>query len=277
MASIAIVWVLGAILSVQGGAAFAKQLFPLIGAEATTFLRVWISAIFLLVIWRPWKEKLTRKVWGVVLVYGICLGLMNLLFYQSLARIPLGIAVALEFTGPLGVAILSSRRGLDFVWALLAAVGIFLILPTSDLSHGIDLIGAAFALGAGVCWGFYIIFAQKVGRHISGGQATALGLSIAALTILPFVWRPVTVANFSPTVLVFGFFVALLSSALPFSLEMKALRHIPSKTFGVMMSLEPAVAALVGLLFLNENLTLIQYGAIACVMLASAGSARFSR
>lgn len=170
MAGIAIVWVLGAIFSVQGGATFAKQLFPILGPEGTTFLRVWISAIVLFGIWRPWRHGLSLKAFQYVAIYGLSLGVMNWLFYQSLARIPLGISVAVEFVGPLGVAILSSRKGLDFIWALLAATGIILILPHTDFSQSIDVIGVLFALGAGVCWGLYIILPKNWGVISQAGE-----------------------------------------------------------------------------------------------------------
>ncbi|MDG0815216.1 EamA family transporter [Bdellovibrio svalbardensis] len=267
-----IIWVFIAILSIQGGATFAKQLFPAIGPEATTFLRVWISALLLLAVYRPWKQGLSRKAIFAVVLYGMSLGAMNLLFYLALERIPLGVAVALEFVGPLSVALFASRKARDFLWALLAAAGIILILPHTDFSQSIDLLGVLFALAAGVCWGLYIIFAKKVGEHIIGGKATALGMFVAALTVTPTSLSHVHFAELDGKIWMMAFFVAILSSALPYSLEMMALRSIPEKTFGVLMSLEPAFAALMGLLFLSENLNGTQWLAIFCVMAASAGS-----
>ncbi len=272
-----IIWVLISIVSVQGGATFAKRLFPLIGPQATTFLRVWISALLLLAIYQPWKHKLSKKAISTVILYGISLGVMNLLFYLSLERIPLGVAVAVEFTGPLSVALFSSRKPSDFIWAILAAVGIVLFLPHSDFSSNIDVIGVLFALGAGVCWGLYIIFAKKVGNHIIGGKATALGMFVAALTVTPTALSHVHFVAMDGSIWLMAIFVAILSSALPYSLEMMALRSIPEKTFGVLMSLEPAFAALMGFLFLNENLSRIQLLAIVCVMVASSGSSLTSR
>lgn len=272
MANIAILWILGAIFSIQGGAAFAKQLFPIIGADGTTFFRVWFSAIVLFGIWRPWRHRPSLKAFQYIAIYGLSLGLMNWMFYQAFARIPLGIAVALEFIGPLGVAILSSRKGLDYIWALLAAAGIALILPHTDFSGSIDVVGVLFALAAGVCWGFYIIFAKKLGSHITGGRATAWGMMAAAISITPMTIHAVPWSTLTVKTVLIALAVAILSSALPYSLEMKAIRRVPSKTFGILMSLEPAAAALSGLILLGEKLTLVQWAAIGCVMVASLGT-----
>ncbi|MGE5085666.1 MAG: EamA family transporter [Bacillota bacterium] len=272
MANVAILWILGAIFSVQGGAALAKQLFPVLGADGATFFRVWFSALVLFAIWRPWRHRLSLKTFRYVAVYGLSLGLMNWMFYQALARIPLGIAVAVEFTGPLGIAILSSRKGLDYLWALLAGVGIAMILPRSDFSGNIDAVGVLFALAAGVCWAIYIIVAKKLGSYIAGGRATAWGMMAAAISITPMTLHAVPWATLNVKTVLIAIAVAILSSSLPYSLEMKALRHVPSKTFGILMSLEPAAAALFGLAFLSEQLTLIQWMAVACVMVASLGT-----
>ncbi|UYL08615.1 DMT family transporter [Bdellovibrio sp. SKB1291214] len=274
---VAVLCVLIAIFSVQGGASFAKQLFPLIGPQAATFWRAWFSALILLAIYRPWTQKFSASTLKTVAIYGVCLACMNLTFYLSIERVPLGVAVALEFTGPLAVAILGSKRVLDILWVALAAAGIILILPHSDFSKNIDLLGALLALIAGAFWGFYIILAKKVGSKIPGGTATAMGLTVAALTVtVP------AVSHVHPSVydnqmwlMILG--MAILSGAIPFSLEMIALRRIPSKTFGVFMSMEPAVAALMGLLFLNERLSDTQMVAIVCVMAASCGSSLTSR
>lgn len=268
-----IIYILIGMVSIQGGAAFAKQLFPTIGPEATTFFRVWISALLLLAIYRPWKKEFTKKSAPVVVLYGMSLGVMNLLFYLALQRIPLGVAVALEFVGPLTVALFASRKPLDFIWALLAGVGIALILPHSDFSQSIDVVGVLFALGAGVCWGLYIIFAKKVSSHIIGGKATALGMFFAALAVTPVAIGHVHLEVFDGKLWMMAVFVAVLSSAVPYSFEMAALRNLPEKSFSVLMSLEPAFASLAGLLFLKESLTGMQLLAILCVMAASAGSA----
>lgn len=272
-----ILLVLIAIFSIQGGASFAKQLFALLGPGVVTFLRVWLSALLLLAIFQPWKNKLTKKTWGIVALYGMSLGAMNLLFYLALQRIPLGVAVALEFTGPLAVATFSSKRALDLLWAMLAGLGIVLILPHSNFSSSIDVIGVALALGAGFFWGLYIIFAKRVGRSIVGGGATALGMFFAALTVTPTAISQLHFADYTLQIWLSALAVAILSSALPYSLEMIALRSIPSKTFGVLMSLEPAVAALMGFVFLSEKLSGVQLVAILCVMVASSGSSLTSR
>ncbi|WP_413558902.1 EamA family transporter [Bdellovibrio sp. HCB209] len=273
----AILCLLIAMFSIQGGASFAKQLFPALGPEATTFLRVWISALILLAIYQPWKHKFSKQALQAVALYGISLGAMNLLFYLSLERIPLGIAVALEFTGPLAVATFASKRLLDVMWALLAALGIVLILPHSDFSQSIDIVGVLFALAAGAFWGLYIIFGKKLGSHIKGGSATAMGMLVAALTVTPTSVSSLHFADYTGYIWLMALAVAILSSALPYSLEMIALRRIPSKTFGVLMSLEPAIAALMGLIFLSEKLSGIQLAAIVCVMGASCGSSLTSR
>lgn len=267
-----VILVLIAIFSIQGGAGFAKQLFSVLGPGVMTFLRVWISALILLAIFQPWKQKFTKKSLGIVALYGFSLGAMNLLFYLALQRIPLGVAVALEFTGPLAVATFSSKKALDFVWAVLAALGIVLILPHGDFSNNIDIVGVFLALGAGALWGLYIILAKKVGRSIVGGSATAVGMFFAALTVTPTAIPQLHFAEYSLQIWISAGAVAVLSSALPYSLEMIALRTIPSKTFGVLMSLEPAVAALMGLLLLSEKLNSLQWLAIFLVMAASAGS-----
>lgn len=267
-----IILVLISICSIQGGAGYAKQLFSVLGPGVMTFLRVWMAALILLVIFQPWKQKLTKKTLGIIALYGIALGAMNLLFYLALQRIPLGITVALEFTGPLAVATFSSKRALDLLWVVLAGLGIILILPHANVSNGIDTLGVFLALGAGALWGLYIILAQKVGRSMAGGSATALGMLFAALTVTPTAIPQLHFADYKLQIWVSAFAVAILSSAVPYSLEMIALRSIPSKTFGVLMSLEPAVAALMGLFLLSEKLTSLQGLAIFLVMLASAGS-----
>ncbi|QDK46976.1 EamA family transporter [Bdellovibrio sp. ZAP7] len=274
---VALLCVLIAIFSVQGGASFAKQLFPLLGPQAATFWRASISAFILLVIYRPWRQKYSRSTLGIVAIYGICLACMNMTFYLSIERIPLGVAVALEFTGPLAVAILGSKRALDIVWVVLAAAGIILVLPHSDFAKSIDLTGVVLALVAGAFWGFYIILAKKVGAKIPGGTATAMGMTVAALTVTIPALSHLHPAEYTGHMWMMIVAMAVLSGAIPYSLEMIALRRIPSKTFGVLMSLEPAVAALMGYIFLSERLTKTQMVAILCVMVASCGSSLMSR
>ncbi|MEK2689140.1 EamA family transporter [Bdellovibrio sp. GT3] len=274
---VAILCVFIAILSVQGGASFAKQLFPLIGPQAATFWRASISALILLIIYRPWMQRYSRSTLGIVALYGVCLGCMNMTFYLAIQKIPLGIAVALEFTGPLAVAILGSKKWIDGLWVLFALLGIALILPHSDFSQSIDISGVILALVAGAFWGIYIVMAKKVGARIPGGAATAMGLTVASLTVVLPAIPHFALSTYTGVLWINILAMAVLSGAIPFSLEMIALRRIPSKTFGVLMSLEPAVAAMMGLVFLSEELSSIQWLAILFVMVASCGSSLTSR
>lgn len=262
-----------AMISIQFGASLAKHLFIELGPLGVTAFRTGFAAGLLWLIWKPW-----RKDWGslrkpAVILYGASLGLMNLLFYLSLARIPLGLAVTLEFIGPLGYSVFSSRRRMDFLWILLAAFGVWLILP-SHKENALDISGVLLALAAGVGWGFYIYFGQRTGSHSHGGFVTSVGMLVAALVSSPFYFlNPSALASFHRSALPMAFAVAVLCSALPYSLEMIALRSLPAKTFGILMSLEPAVAALSGFLFLREHLGPWQWLAIFLVISASAGSA----
>ncbi|MCY1296412.1 Threonine/homoserine exporter RhtA [compost metagenome] len=261
-----------AMASIQGGAALAKGLFPLVGAEGTTTLRLGLAAILLAVVMRPWRARLTRQSCRSLLAYGAALGSMNLLFYMSLQTVPLGIAVALEFTGPLGLALLSSRRWLDFLWIALAAFGLWLLLPHAQNSAPLDPLGMAYALGAGLSWALYIVFGQKAGAE-HGGQTVALGTIVAALLVFPVGLAHAGGELFSWAILPMALGVAVLSSALPYNLEMVALTRLPARTFSTLMSIEPAIAALSGLLFLGERLELTQWLAIGAIILASTGAA----
>ncbi len=277
LAPIAIIVV--AMVSIQSGAALAKHLFPLVGAIGATVLRLIFAATILLLVWRPLGKRqihLLQANKRAVLLYGASLGAMNVLFYLALERIPLGLAVAFEFSGPLTLALVKSRRALDFVWIVCAVSGLALLLPIAT-SDPLDPIGVAFALGAGVCWALYILTGQSVGSAMHGGVAVALGMSVAALVVLPLgivsVGRELLsweAARWAPG-------VAILSSALPYSLEMYALKRIPAQTFSVLMSIEPAIAALSGLVFLREALTPLQWTGIGLVMLASFGCAVLGR
>jgi len=269
---ISILLLLVAITSIQAGASLAKSLFPLVGAPGATALRLTFAALMLIGFWRPWRARLRPQELRNVLIYGVSLGLMNLWFYLALERLPLGITVALEFTGPLSVTLFSSRKPLDFLWASLAAIGILLLLPVSPLGTRLDPIGVAYALGAGACWGIYIVFGQRSGATIHGGVATSLGMGTAALVAVPVGVARAGNRLFNFSLIPVALAVAFLSSALPYSLEMVALKRLPRKTFGILMSLEPAVAAILGLLFLSEHLGATQWMAIACVVVASLGS-----
>lgn len=260
-----------AMASVQSGASLAKSMFPLIGAQGTTTLRLVFASLILLLVLRPWRATLTAKSLRTVIIYGIALGGMNFLFYMSLRTVPLGIAVALEFTGPLTVALLSSRRAIDFVWIILAVTGLLLLIPTGESGANIDLTGIGYALGAGVCWAMYIVSGQKAGAD-NGIQTAALGVLIAAIFIAPIGIVHTGSALLNPALLTTALGVAILSTALPYSLEMMALTRLPARTFSTLMSIEPAFGALSGLLFLHESLTLTQWLAIGSIILASVGA-----
>jgi inner membrane transporter RhtA len=257
------------IFSIQGGASLAKGLFPLVGTDGATALRLSFAALILCLIFRPWRTKLSRQQWLRVIAYGTSLGIMNFCFYLAIFRIPLGIAVALEFIGPLGVALLASKRALDFGVAALAAAGIFLLLPLTNISAPLNPWGVFFALAAGVCWALYIIFGQRAGETLHGGTAASLGMLVAALVILPICFLRGASPFHIVSALPLGVAVAVLSSALPYSVEMVALKKMSTHTFGILMSLEPAVAALIGFVFLKEHLTLVQWTALGCIIAAS--------
>jgi inner membrane transporter RhtA len=261
-------------ISIQTGASLAKGLFPLVGPEGAATLRVSIAAMMVLVWWRPWNNPPPRASWPAVVAYGLSLGFMNLLFYFALSRIPLGIAVSLEFCGPLAVALYGSRRPRDFLWLLCAAAGLLLLTPFAETRNGIDLIGGFFALAAGGCWALYILAGKRVGDVLHGGTAAALGMTIAALVCLPAGVLHSGTALVSRATLPRGFAIAFLSSAFPYSLEMFAMQQLPTRTFGILMSLEPAVAALSALLLLGEALSITQWTAVLLLIVASAGSTR---
>ncbi len=262
-----------AMSSIQFGASLAKQLFPVLGPVATTMLRTSLAGLMLLAVQRPWRKPITRKAWLLVLPYGAALGIMNTLFYLALRRIPLGLAVALEFTGPLGLALIHSHRRSHLLWVALASFGILSLLPIGDRIDALDPLGIVLALGAGLCWALYIIFGQKVGRELPSAQASCLGICIAALVVLPFGLMQPLGALASPQLWGKALALAFLSSALPYSLEMIALKRMSTHSFGILMSIEPAIATCMGLIFLGEHLSPLQFVAIGAIMVASAGSA----
>lgn len=271
-----VVLVLAAMISIQSGAAIAKQIFPILGPIGTTTLRLTFASLILCALWRPWRMRPSRKEIRAISIYGASLGAMNLLFYLALARIPLGIAVALEFSGPLAVSLLASRKPVDFLWAALAATGISLILPITESSAPLDIAGVLLALAAGVCWALYILFGKRAGTHIHAGLVTSLGMVVATLVVLPIGLMDSGSSLLNPEILPLAIAVAIFSSALPYSLEMIAMKNLPAKNFGILMSIEPAIAALSGLIFMGELLTPQQWLAILCVILASFGSTLFS-
>lgn len=265
--------VLLGIVSVQLGSALAKQLFSEVGSFGTVALRLFFAAAILMLLWRP-SLRMSRQAWTVVVAYGLTLGLMNLCFYLALDRLPLGIAVTIEFLGPLTVALIGSRRWLDALWAALAAAGVVLLMGGGG---EVNLIGLLFALAAGACWGLYIVVSAALGRHTTEGNGLALGMIVAALVAVPIGVVDSGAALVQPWVLVAGLGLALLSSVLPYSLDLEALRKMPPRVFGILMSLEPAMAALIGLVVLQELLHWSQWIAVLCVVIASVGATRGSR
>lgn len=255
----------------QTGASFAKGLFPMVGAAGATTLRLTLAAIVLLAVFQPWRQRLDARQWRAVLAYGAAMGAMNLFFYAALTSIPLGVAVALEFTGPLAVALAGSRKPLDFAWIVLAVAGLSLLLPLGQGSGEIGMSGVMLALAAGGCWAGYIIFGQRAGTG-GGPHITALGVAIAAIIALPFGIATAGAALLDPAVLPVALAVALLSSAIPYALDMVALPHIPARLFGILMSGQPALGALSGFVILSETLSLWQLAGIAAVIVASLGA-----
>ncbi len=262
-----------AMISIQFGASFAKGLFPITGAAGMSLVRLGFATLILWILIRPLRYQLKKDHFKYLLLYGFSLGAMNLIFYLALQRIPLGIAVALEFVGPLAVAIFGSRSRMDFFWVLLAASGIYLILPATDMNTSVDYLGVIFALLAGLFWGLYIIFGKKAGEHIPAQFAAAWGMLFAFVIVIPFGAVIDGEKLLRLDIILPGLGVALFSSALPYSLEMYSLKRIQEKTFGILMSVEPALASLAGLMVLDETLSATQWVAIGCIMFASFGSA----
>lgn len=253
----------------QIGSALAKTLFVSLGTRGAVLVRVSFAAAMLLAMHRPSLAKTARPALRLAVLFGVIMGLMNWSFYSALARVPLGVAVTVEFMGPLGVALLHSRRPRDVLWVLLAAAGIALLAPIG--AGGPDPIGVALALLAGVCWGLYIIIGARVSRAFPGGTGLSLAMVVAAIMLIPGGAIDAAPIFRSPTLLLTGIAVAAFSSALPYTLEMEALRRMPSRVFGVLMSMEPAVAALAGFLILGEHLGPRALIAMVLISAASAG------
>lgn len=267
--------VLGSVTSLCVGTSFAKHLFPVIGAQGTTALRVGFSALLLLAIWRPWRFGPGRATLAQIAVFGAVLGLMNLLFYMAIKRLPFGVTVAIEFIGPLSVAVWTSRRLLDLVWLALAVIGLFmlLILPLFGVQVGrLDPVGLAYAIAASVCWAGYIVLGKRAG-HLHGGMVVSLALLSAAIVVVPFGIAEAGAKLLTPSLLMYGLAVAAVSSAIPYSLEMFALKRLSHGAFSTMLATEPAVAALAGMLLLGEQLSVAQWSAIGIIMVAAMGSA----
>lgn len=266
------------LITLCAGTSLAKGLFPFVGAEGTTTYRLVFSTLLLMAFWRPWRRAWTWADAPILVLFGATLGLMNLLFYNAIKTVPFGLAIAVEFTGPLAVALWSSKKPLDFVWIVLAVAGMGLILPLGNASGAdmqaaaIDPVGIAFALGAGACWAVYIVVGQRVADRI-GAFATPMGMLVAALLVTPVGISVTGSSLLNPEWMLAGLGIALLSSAIPYSLEMYSLKHLPKQTFSILLSLEPAVGALAGWLVLSEQLSTQQLGAIGLIMAASMGSA----
>jgi inner membrane transporter RhtA len=264
--------ILASMVSVNAGAAWAKHLFPLVGAQGVTAVRVGLAAAIMLAIVRPWRRLPARRDALNLLVYGLMLGCMNLLIYAAFARIPIGVAVAIEVVGPLAVVVLSSRRARDLGWVLLAALGLWLLAPVHAGVPPLDPLGVAYALGAAFCWAMYIVFGKRV-SGLNGGHAVAWGMLAAALFTVPVGVAHAGGALLDSSVLLGGLAVAVLSSALPYTLEMAALAKLPQRVFGILVSAGPAFAALAGFVVLGEMLTFMQWLAIALVIVACGGAA----
>ena len=263
--------------TVQLGAAIAKGLFDQLGPGGTVFLRVGFAALVLLLLWRPSVRGYARGDYLVAILFGLTLAAMNFTLYQALDRIPLGVAVTLEFVGPLGVAVAGSRRMLDLLWVVLAAAGIVLLAPLDVLGEtDLDPVGVALALLAGLFWASYILLSARTGSIFPGGTGLVIALCIGTAVLVPVGIVGGGAALLDPGLLLAGFVVAMLSSVVPYSLELEALRKLPARVFGVLMSLEPAVAALVGFVILGERLGLRALAAVLLVTVAAVGASRFA-
>jgi inner membrane transporter RhtA len=271
--------VLFGIVSVQAGAGIADKLFGEIPPAAVTGLRLWTSAVAMAIISgrglaRAFGDLAKRRAWadaGIAVSFGISLLIMNFSIYQSFARIPLGVAVTIEFLGPLAVAVAGSRHLRDVGWVVLAATGV--VLLTQGGRGHLNLVGVLFAAVAGACWAAYIVLSSATGRRFPGSAGLAIAMVVAAILVTPPAVVAGGAAMFRPAVLATGAAIGILSSAIPYRLELEALRRMPMRLFGVWMSLEPAVAALIGLALLGQHLSVLEWLAIGCVMIACAGAA----
>jgi inner membrane transporter RhtA len=261
-----------AIVCFEAGAALTKGLFPSLGALGAGTVRLFFGTVFLWAMWRPWRGALTRRQALGVLAYGVSLGGMSLFFYMALARLPLGLTLSLEMTGPLTLALISSRRLLDIVWVAVAVIGLLLLLPFGDSIKALDPQGVLFAILAGACWAFYIVSGQKAGASLPQGRAIALSMAVSTLVVAPFGLFHAGPALFDRAILPIALLSGLFSTAIPYSLDLFAMSRIPARLFGLLMSMAPVVGALVGFVMLDETLTALQWGAILCIVTATGGS-----
>ena len=267
----ALVLLIIAMISVQSSGSLAKILFHDFPILTVAAMRLLLGALILALIFKIWQINFRQVKWQAIISYGFALAGMNALFYLSIDRLPLGIAVSFEFVGPLSVALYYARQKFDFVWVGLAILGLILLFPFDQVSEGLDLIGIGFALGAGACWAIYIVAGQKP-SGISGNHTVCLGMFIGMLCLMPVaLFSGFSIAVFEPSNFIYFIVLAVLASALPFTLEMIALRHLTALSFGTLMSVEPAIAALSGFIFLGEQLLWNQWLALATIICASIG------
>lgn len=266
-----VIIILISMATVQGSSSLAKYLFPILGPSGMAAWRLVFSSIMLVIIFKPWKKPVSKQAWKYIILYGLVLGFMNLSYYSAIKRIPIGIAVAIELTGPIVVAMFAARKIIDFIWLAIAIVGLGLLLPIHQASADLDLVGVLLALCAGSCWGMYIIFGRKAGQ-LHGPSSVALGSIIVSFIIFPIgIWQSGE-TMFSIEVLPLALIVALLASAIPYALDMIAMPKVPALTFSTLMSLSPVLGALSGLLFLNETLSGYQWLSILLIIISSIGT-----
>lgn len=270
---LAVMYMVLSMTSYQISASFAKQLITVLDPLTVTILRLCFAAIIVAVMFRSWKiiSRLSYIKWQDLLCYSAALGCMNILFYMSLGKLPQGIAVGLEFIGPLGLALLSIQNRRDYVWVLMAILGIVLMVPWGQATSNFDLFGAACALGAGFCWALYIYYGQRVVQQKMGMHALTIAISISALCLLPMGLYQNTTALVDTQYWGQALVIAILATAIPYALDLKALQHLNKMTYGTLSSLSPALAALAGFILLGERITTLQVIALICIMLASVG------
>ncbi|AOA57157.1 EamA family transporter [Acinetobacter larvae] len=266
-----LLFLIAAMISIQSSGSLAKMLFQHFPVLTVAAMRILLGALILIVVFRAWRIHFHQVRWSAVLSYGCALAGMNILFYSAISRLPLGIAVSFEFVGPLGVALYYARQKFDLIWVCLAILGIVLLFPMQKGAADLDLLGVAYALTAGACWALYIVAGKKP-SGVSGPHTVCLGMLVGAIILLPFLIFSPALAMLTDANFLLSFFaLAVLASALPFSFEMIALRNMSSLSFGTLTSLEPAIAALSGLIFLGEHLQWNQYLALLTIVSASIG------